>query len=371
MNTQQNIVRQEREFKELLQKIMREPLSPINDSVQGLTQRLDQLEQMFRDMREIDLGALSSDAEKVHKQIRSLKSATDEIPQAVRDVMQPLLEQLHTQLEEGKLHEIQELVKELAVQLESASQRTSTQITGLVDSASNSQDALQVMLQRNVAELEDASQSAFTQVQTEVGRMVVDLTGQLMQQSQSDQHSFGRLHELMNQHTQELSEHSAAGLKQVTQQNAVQVGALTDSMEQLQTVFANQKHQVGQMVVDLSGQLIQQSQSGQQSFVHLHALMSQHAQELSEHSSDGLKQVAQQNAVQVAALADSMMQLQTVLADQTHKLIFLQQQQNVWVERVTNQVQHSIQPLRTWLITAVVVAGAACAGVIALLLEKF
>lgn len=290
MNVQQNIERQEREFKELLQRVMREPLAPISDAVLELEQRLDQLEQLFREMREVDLSALSLDTEKANKQIRSLKSATEETPQAVRDAMQPLLEQLRVQLEQGTLHELGELVRQLAVQLEQASARGTREARELAEAVSASQGALQ----HGLAQLDDAGQSAWGGVRTGLGQLGADLSGQLAQQGQTGEQSLLRLHDMLNQHARELSAHAAAGLGQLAQEHALQFGVLGTALTQLQSVQGEQQQQ----------------------------------------------------------------------------LALLQQQQDAWAERLGEQLQRSTAPIRGWLVAAVAAATGACAGVIALLVTR-
>lgn len=244
MNVQQNIDRQEREFKELLQRIMQAPLSPITESVKEMDKRLDQFEQMFQDMRDIELSALSMGAEEARKQIRSLKTITEETPHEVRNAIEPLLAQLQAQLEQGTLQGIQQLVKELADQVERTARHADTKTSAINSDILQSKTEIQSSQLKAIEQLEHSNQSRLEQAQIEVGQMLGLLTEKLTHQSENEQKLFDGLQEMMTMHTKELKEQSASSLEQATKETTTQIVALVQSMAQLQVALTKQKHQL-------------------------------------------------------------------------------------------------------------------------------
>ncbi|WP_298413224.1 hypothetical protein [Janthinobacterium sp.] len=181
MNNQHDIARQEHEFQELLQKVMQEPLAPVTKSVRELDKRLNQFESMLEDLQAIIQGTNMS-ADDALTQIRSLKSLAEETPREIRLSLQPMLHQVQNTLEQGT-------------------------VTAHRDS-------------------------------------VEKLSGQLVEQGESDKQSFIQLHEMMAQQRHELGTHVAASLMEVARRNEAEVAPLVQSVAQMQLAFAEQQMQL-------------------------------------------------------------------------------------------------------------------------------
>lgn len=181
MNNQHDIARQEHEFQELLQKVMQEPLAPVTKSVRELDKRLNQFESMLEDLQAIIQGTNMS-ADDALTQIRSLKSLAEETPREIRLSLQPMLHQVQNTLEQGT-------------------------VTAHRDS-------------------------------------VEKLSGQLVEQGESDKQSFIQLHEMMAQQRHELGTQVAASLMEVARRNEAEVAPLVQSVAQMQLAFAEQQMQL-------------------------------------------------------------------------------------------------------------------------------
>lgn len=181
MNNQHDIARQEHEFQELLQKVMQEPLAPVTKSVRELDKRLNQFESMLEDLQAIIQGTNMS-ADDALTQIRSLKSLAEETPREIRLSLQPMLHQVQNTLEQGT-------------------------VTAHRDS-------------------------------------VEKLSGQLVEQGESDKQSFIQLHEMMAQQRHELGTQVAASLMEVARLNEAEVAPLVQSVAQMQLAFAEQQMQL-------------------------------------------------------------------------------------------------------------------------------
>ncbi len=181
MNNQHDIARQEHEFQELLQKVMQEPLAPVTKSVRELDKRLNQFESMLEDLQAIIQGTNMS-ADDALTQIRSLKSLAEETPREIRLSLQPMLHQVQNTLEQGT-------------------------VTAHRDS-------------------------------------VEKLSGQLVEQGESDKQSFIQLQEMMAQQRHELGTQVAASLMEVARRNEAEVAPLVQSVAQMQLAFAEQQMQL-------------------------------------------------------------------------------------------------------------------------------
>ena len=145
MNDQQSIERQEREFTELLEKVMQAPLLPITASVREVQERIEQLEEQISRIHD-DLSGLSIGARDTLAQIRSLKSITEEIPGQVCDVLQPPVEKLQgqlKQLEDEVQQHVHQLVSDFAGQLVLIERQVVKQVIRLTESIAASQGAME------------------------------------------------------------------------------------------------------------------------------------------------------------------------------------------------------------------------------------
>ena len=244
MSDHQSIERQEREFKDLLQKVMQAPLSPLADSVEELRKRMDQLELLVRGMREIELSGLSLGAEDTRKQIRSHKSVTEEIPREVHAVLQPLFAQLQAHLELGAQQRISQLAKDLAGQLTHTEQQTANHVAGLKDAIAASQGAIESSQKQDFENLGNLQQSTRAQLRTECESLRGDVGSQLAKQSAEGQRAIVRVQELLSLDSKELRQQSSSGLRRLGDEADARMSQLTQYMEQLQTVLSAQQQQL-------------------------------------------------------------------------------------------------------------------------------
>lgn len=112
-NTQNEIDRQEQELKELLQRVMQSPLEPLSQSVAGLDERIEQVEELVQDLRDVELAALSLGADDSRKQMRALRSLAEETPREVHSTLRPLLEKCLVELEQQRQRTLTELQQDL------------------------------------------------------------------------------------------------------------------------------------------------------------------------------------------------------------------------------------------------------------------
>lgn len=146
MNNQHDIEHQEREFQDLLQRVMREPMAPLANAIRELDQRLDQFEDKLEAMQ---LGIDTADGT-VHdalKQIRSLKSLTEEMPRDMRQTLQPMVAQLQTTLEQGAFNAHRDTVEQLSGQLAQQSESGKQSALALLDATRDGTAQLNPLIQ--------------------------------------------------------------------------------------------------------------------------------------------------------------------------------------------------------------------------------
>lgn len=244
MNVNQSIERQEREFKDLLQKVMQAPLSPLTDSVLELKERMEQLEHQVSEMREIELSALNLGAEDTRKQIRSLKSITEETPREVYDVLQPLLEQLQVQLEQKAQQRIRQLATDMAGHLTHTEQQAAIHVADLKDAITASQGAIETSQKQGFKYLENFQQTALARLHSECESLRSEVGSQLAEQLADGQRTVVRVQELLSLHNQELSQQSASGFRQLGDEAHARMSQLAQAMTHLQTLLSAQQQQL-------------------------------------------------------------------------------------------------------------------------------
>lgn len=244
MSVQQSIKRQEREFKDLLQKVMQAPLSPITDLVMELKERMDQLEQQVSEMREIELSALSLGAEDTRKQIRSLKTITEETPREVQDVLRQLLEQLQAQLEQGGQQRVRQLATDLAGQLMHREQQAAIHAAELKEAIAASQGAIELSQKQGIKYLEDIQKTNIPRLHAECESLRSEVGSQLAEHSAERQRALMRVQELLSLHSQELSQQSTSGFRQLGDEAHARMSQLAQSMAHLQALLSAQQHEL-------------------------------------------------------------------------------------------------------------------------------
>lgn len=239
MTVKQEIERQEREFKELLERVMRDPMAPILDSVSALDGRIEQLETMLQDMRDVELSTLSLNADEVNKHVRSLKSLANDTPHEVGRALRPLLDQLRVQVEQGKT-EVRDCVQQGNERVEQAAQHLSGQLSTMEKAVSEDAMVLRSTLQAGVHQVAGTVQSTSTEVQTHLQRLATELGGRVEQQMASSKQAFARMQDAIGQHVARLQENAAVERKQLEQHIAI----LTTSLTDMRTMVSQQSQQI-------------------------------------------------------------------------------------------------------------------------------
>ncbi|MDM0010156.1 hypothetical protein QTI51_37295 [Variovorax sp. J22G73] len=83
---------QEREIKELLQRVMREPLQPLSEGLDKTTSRLESLEQQVDDLRTGTIAALMAQVSKVDRAIGDLRRSSNDLADELTDTLIPSLD---------------------------------------------------------------------------------------------------------------------------------------------------------------------------------------------------------------------------------------------------------------------------------------
>jgi ribosome recycling factor len=240
MSIHQDIERQERDFKDLLNKVMRDPLAPILDSVKELESRLEQVETMLQDIRDVELTALSLTADETVKKVDAVRSISRDTPREVGAKMQPLLDQMRTQLEEGALHKTHELIEQRSAHFDSVADQVVGRLTNVTDAMSESRAVLDSTLRRNAAHLEGAIQSASGQIETSVQHATEQLSGIAVQQVAAHRQLLDQLQASIKHEAAALQEHVATRHDRVGQQ----IAALAESIAATQQMLTRQTDQL-------------------------------------------------------------------------------------------------------------------------------
>jgi uncharacterized phage infection (PIP) family protein YhgE len=239
MTVKQEIERQEREFKELLGRVMRDPMAPILDSVSALDERIEQLETMLQDMRDVELSTLSLNADEVNKHVRSLKSLANDTPHEVGRALRPLIDQLRVQVEQGKT-EVRDCVQQANERVEQAAQHLSGQLSTMEKAVSEDAMVLRSTLQAGVHQVAGTVQSTSTNVQTHLQQLATELSGRVEQQMASGEQAFARMQNAISQHVARMQENAVVERKQLEQQ----IASLTTSLTDMRTMVSQQSQQI-------------------------------------------------------------------------------------------------------------------------------
>lgn len=242
MTVKQEIECQEQEFRELLGRVMRGPLAPVHESVTKLDARLEELDAMLREIRDVELSALGLHAEEISKQVRLMRSKTAETPQEVRLAVEPLLQRLQAHVEQAQLA-THDLLEKEGKRVDGAAYRLGAQLAGVADTISEGQKTIQSTLHGNVEQVEGTLKAASVQAEAQMQHLARNLGERVSQQVESNEQAFGRLQDLLNQALVRLHESSADERKEVGECFA----ALTTSLSEVQTVFAQQNHQLSKL----------------------------------------------------------------------------------------------------------------------------
>lgn len=170
MNIPREIEQQQNELKELLQTVMSAPLSPIKDSINGMRERLEELEQGVKEMRDDELGAFSSTLSDVVKKIKDLEKFTKEYK--VESIQQMQL--LQEQIPKENLELSNTLGGTLANLADSLNAKNDELSKAISIGDDNLQKKIDIVLGRN----ENSSQ----QVQLHMQKIVSELEKQMTQQ---------------------------------------------------------------------------------------------------------------------------------------------------------------------------------------------
>lgn len=253
MNVNKQIEQQERELKDLLHAVMREPLAPVLASVSQLQERVDDLEQQLQDAHQTELGILSMGTADIEKQIRLLKARVDATPEEVRQTAQ----QLRGALESGTLAAIGGKVTQLSEQLESGMGNAASHNARMQHDVAQLDGKLarQMKVQQEALELvhgieQQIVQAAATLTQLSHGgaeqadnltKSITRLQQDLLMQQQATQRAVDALRGGLGQQDEALRRQSAAGLQAAEQLSADQAAFIMQSNEGMQAVVAGQQ----------------------------------------------------------------------------------------------------------------------------------
>lgn len=238
MTVKREIERQEQEFKELLGRVMRDPLAPVHEAVTTLGARVEQLETALQEMREVELGALGLHVEEMGTQVRQMKSKTGETPRDVRLAVEPVLQRLQAEVEGARLA-TQALIREEAQRADDAAQRLGAQLTDVAVTVSESRTTLQTTLQGNTAQIEGALKSLSVEAEAQAQHVVADLGG-VARQVEAHQQEFARLQDALDGAVARLCEQSAGERTQAEQR----IADLTSALAQVQAMCDRQSEQL-------------------------------------------------------------------------------------------------------------------------------
>lgn len=226
MKTEQQIKQLETELQELLQRVMKTPLSPITDTIKGIQNHLEEVETLVQEIRNEDLIGLSLSAQDAEKQIRLIKSSIENTPQEVKKTVHPLLQQ------EIKLFE----------------QAQHTKISQL-------QIKLTTSAEENSLHLQDA------------------LGEKIKQQSTHNEQSLAQL----LAHSKRTEQQSISALEQTSQDLTAKIAAVSTSVAGLQEAQAAQAHQSSSALENTAQTLIAQISAQATSISKLQAVLGEQA----------------------------------------------------------------------------------------------
>lgn len=232
MNVDKQIEQQERELKDLLHAVMRDPLAPVLASVIQLQERVDDLEQQLQAAHQTELGILSMSTADIEKQIRLLKARVDATPEEVRQATQ----QLRSELENGTLAAIGGTLTRLSAQLDSK----------LLQQTAAHQEALGLIRgieQHNVQAAATLTQLARggAEQSDHLTKSISRLQQDLQQQQQATQRAVDALRDGLAQQDEARRRQSAAGLQAMEQHSAGQAALITQANEAMLAVLAGQQ----------------------------------------------------------------------------------------------------------------------------------
>lgn len=316
MKAEQQIKQIETELQELLKRIMQTPLNPITEKMQKLQSHLEEVEDLVKEIRDVDLGGLSLSAQDAEKQIRSLKSIAENTPRDVQKTVQPLLQQEIKQLE----HAQHANIEQLQIQLKTSSEEK----------------------ERHLLET---------------------LSTQMKQQSEQSQQSLARL----LAHTERAEHQSAAALEQTSQDLTAKIMSITTMVTELQATLAAQARQSSSALEQATQNLTAQISAQATSISKLQTMLDEQARQ----SASSLERTTQDLTKRISTLAEIAAEQRTTLAAQSGQVGQLQLQQAESTSKLAEQVAHALRPVRQWLIAAVSVASAGLIGTVVLAARQF
>ncbi len=313
MKSEQQIEQLEKELQELLQRVMQAPLSPLKNTVQDLQKHLDEVEDLVKEIRDVDLSTLSTGSQNTEKQIKFLKSSIESTPKDVQRTLQPLLQQ---------------------------------ELKSLENSHHANIDQLQSHLKASAAENDR--------------HLLSTLTIQLQTQAEHEQKAIAQL----LTHTERIEKQSASALQQTTQNLTEKISTVSTSVMELQTALAAQSQQASSSLEQTAQTLASQISEQTTSISKLQATLDKQA----EQAASSLEQTTRDLAVKISTLAELATQQQTALTAQSEQISQLQQQQSEAQLKLADQF---LEPMRRWLIAAASLAGAGVIGTVALAVRQF
>ncbi|MES2899528.1 MAG: hypothetical protein V4723_07355 [Pseudomonadota bacterium] len=235
MNTQSEIDRHEREFKDLLTRVMREPLTPVVESVRGLDARLGAMTDLLQDLREVDLGTLHIHAEDVTKNFRKLKSCVEEGLLDVEHKMLPLFDTLLLQQDEGR-RDLREHFVQLSAQSVQTAGAMQHHLASISDAIRIAHAVMTSTLLERSAQLSIAVETGLVEVKAQLLRDMSEQAEHAAQLAATNTEAQSDMLKWMGQITKDIQAEAAMDRLHAEQRNA----SLAASLSALQTLIATQ-----------------------------------------------------------------------------------------------------------------------------------
>lgn len=315
MKSEQQIKQLETELQELLQRVMQAPLGPITQKMQSFQGQLEEVEDLVKEIRDVDLG-LSLSAQDTEKQIKALKFSVENAPRDVQKTVHPLLQQEIKQLEHAQHANIEQLQTELKTNAEEKA--------------------------RHLRET---------------------LSAQMKQQSEQNEHSLAQL----LTHTKRTEQQSIAALEQTSQDLTAKIAAVSTSVAELQGALSAQARKSSSALEQTAQALTAQASAQVTSISKLQAVLDEQARQFAA----SLERTAHDLAARISALAEIATEQRSALASQSEQMDQVQRQQAESPVKLAEQVTHALRPVRQWLIAVVTVASAGLIGTALLAARQF
>lgn len=237
MTAKHEIEQQELAFKELLGRVMRDPLSPIVAGVQELVKLMQEVDTAAQ--RTEALIAMNAKADQVDQHVKFLKTRLEETPPAVARAVQPSFGALQGHIDQGKAA-IVALINESGARASEDMQAVRDKLWAVAASTIDSHRRLELALQSGNLTIDNAVQSTAAEVKATMQRIAGNLQEQLADQVRSRDMAFSRMQDIVSGHVVRMREDALVAGQQFDRQ----LSLLGTALAEMRTLVANQGHQL-------------------------------------------------------------------------------------------------------------------------------